>query len=63
MLRIDDEATYGILGVVGGQVRLQPGMPVTPIPVDRPPQGGGAEAGPAGEPGESAEAVTPDSGH
>ena len=49
--------------VVGGQVRLQPGMPVTPIPVDRPPQGSGSEATPGGEPGESAEAVTPDSGH
>ncbi len=49
--------------VVGGQVRLQPGMPVTAIPVDRPPQVGGTEAASGGEPGESAEAVTPDSGH
>ncbi|MCZ6755608.1 MAG: efflux RND transporter periplasmic adaptor subunit [Gemmatimonadetes bacterium] len=34
--------------VVGGQVRLAPGMPVTPIPVDRPPpqQGGGTDAAP-----------------
>lgn len=48
--------------VVGGQVRLQPGMPVTAIPVDRPPQRGGEEAAPGGEPGDSAEAVTPDSG-
>ena len=32
--------------VVGGQVRLAPGMPVMPIPVDRPPpqQGGGTDA-------------------
>ena len=48
--------------VVGGQVRLQPGMPVTAIPVDRPPQRGGEEAAPGGEPGDSGEAVTPDSG-
>jgi membrane fusion protein (multidrug efflux system) len=54
--------------VVGGQVRLQPGMPVTPIPVDRPPQGGGTDAAPAttpgadARPGDAVEAVLPDSG-
>jgi len=55
--------------VVGGQVRLAPGMPVMPIPVDRPPpqQGGGTDAAPGGQsgaddqPGDGAEAV-PDSG-
>jgi membrane fusion protein (multidrug efflux system) len=43
--------------VVGGQVRLQPGMPVMPIPVDRrpvggpegPPQAGGPPQGGSGE--------------
>ena len=54
--------------VVGGQVRLQPGMPVTPIPVDRPPQGGGTDAAPGGQPGAEAppgpgaESESPDSG-
>jgi membrane fusion protein (multidrug efflux system) len=54
--------------VVGGQVRLQPGMPVTPIPVDRPPQGGGTDAAPGGQPGteappgHGAESESPDSG-
>ena len=50
--------------VVGGQVRLQPGMPVMPIPVDRPapPQEGGTDAAPGGQPGDGAGAVSPDSG-
>jgi len=50
--------------VVGGQVRLQPGMPVMPIPVDRPapPQEGGTDAAPGGQPGDGAGAVPPDSG-
>lgn len=54
--------------VVGGQVRLQPGMPVTPIPVDRPRPGGGTDAPPArpaggdGQQSDGVEAASPDSG-
>ncbi len=50
--------------VVGVQVRLQPGMPLMQIPVDRPApsQEGGTDAAPGGQPGDGAGAVSPDSG-
>ena len=51
--------------VVGGQARLQPGMPVTPIPVDRRPVGGSDTPAPgAGEaaPAESTDADTSQTG-